>query len=135
MNKNTKYPVIVIFKEKHGDRYFIANNQEELGKICLQVLTERFDDGYWYYKPEPLGEDDKIIDIPEDLPEDVKGDIERRNGAMRNKIRSHKYAVHDYKLIEKAYQDRDPKAAYHVLQNRSAYEYEEMAIEYPMDIK
>ena len=39
---------LVRFKEKHGDRFFIATNELELYKIAAIVASERLEDGFWY---------------------------------------------------------------------------------------
>jgi len=45
-------PCVLVFKEKHGDRYFHVPNDETLFAAALHVLKERHADGYWYHKPE-----------------------------------------------------------------------------------
>lgn len=43
---------LLIFSEKHGDRYFIVSDTEHLDAACMIVLYERFTDHYggsWYY--------------------------------------------------------------------------------------
>lgn len=42
-------PSIVVFHEKHGDRYFLVNNQEDLEALAVHMVLERAGMGYWYY--------------------------------------------------------------------------------------
>jgi hypothetical protein len=46
-------PGILRFNEKHGDRYFIYHNEEELHRACQHVMKERLNDGYWYDMDDP----------------------------------------------------------------------------------
>lgn len=52
-----EYPYLLIFKEKHGERYYLVQNESEPRKIYLHVLTERFKSG-WYdwmkHEPGPM---------------------------------------------------------------------------------
>lgn len=48
------YPVIIIFEEHHCNRYFIAKDPDEIGRIALKVLAERLEDGYWYEDDEDM---------------------------------------------------------------------------------
>lgn len=41
---------IVVFREKHGDRYFDASTAELKALSFLTVLRERVEEGYWYYR-------------------------------------------------------------------------------------
>ena len=38
---------IIKFREKHSDRYFAFNSEEELKKIFLDILKERLKEGYF----------------------------------------------------------------------------------------
>lgn len=41
------FPIIVIFKEKHGDNVVLVNSKEGLDKLAIEVFNERYKDG-WY---------------------------------------------------------------------------------------
>lgn len=45
---------VMIFEEKHGERYFAANTREDRNKIALKMLKERNDLGYMYPTVEQL---------------------------------------------------------------------------------
>jgi len=50
-------PRIVVFKEKHGDRHYIIHSSDDFRKICLSLVKERNQYG-WYshleYEKEPV---------------------------------------------------------------------------------
>jgi len=41
-------PKILMFSEKYGTWYYIINSEEELHRVCVSVLKQRLDEGYWY---------------------------------------------------------------------------------------
>lgn len=43
---------VLVTKEKHGDFYYDASTDEALAKSALAILTERWNQGYWYYDPD-----------------------------------------------------------------------------------
>jgi len=38
---------IIMFREKHSNRYFTFNSEEELKEIFLKILKERLKEGYF----------------------------------------------------------------------------------------
>lgn len=63
-----KYPLIITFKEKHGDSIYLANSEAEFYGAFREVFLERYTAGYWYFaddfKDHPGGPeswDDAII--------------------------------------------------------------------------
>lgn len=77
---------ILVSKEKHGTYYYPASTTEELGKSALALLTERFNQGYWYLTPDEMYNDDSQWEknaltklVPEYNPED---DLETRQAAL-----------------------------------------------------
>lgn len=49
---------IIIFREHHGNRYFIVKNDKERDQVICQIALERIgdDDGFCYYDNETRGE-------------------------------------------------------------------------------
>ena len=42
---------ILIFREKHGNRYFVCNTPEDFCKAAMKILKERADPKFcWYYE-------------------------------------------------------------------------------------
>lgn len=39
---------IIVFKEKHGNRYFDASTDEKVQAVALKIFNERLKEGYWY---------------------------------------------------------------------------------------
>lgn len=39
---------LLIFREKHGDRYFSYSTEEEKWLVSCQVAKERLEEGWWY---------------------------------------------------------------------------------------
>jgi hypothetical protein len=64
-------PKLLVFKEKHGERYFYIPDDKTLFAAALKVLTQRHGDGYWFYAPEkPLALDftaEQVAALPENL--------------------------------------------------------------------
>jgi hypothetical protein len=87
---------IIIFKEKHSDRYYIAETPEQKAKAFLKVLRERNAQGYWYHEPtEPvvtLSDYDRAFTELSDeevanLPEAIKAEaVQSRSRATRRQI-------------------------------------------------
>lgn len=48
---------IMIFKEKHAERYFVVNSKEDQHKVALKILRERYNEGYWYPTVEYIEKD------------------------------------------------------------------------------
>ena len=42
---------VMVLREKHGDRYFVVDNDEELHQTALAVVRQRLKEG-WYYEPD-----------------------------------------------------------------------------------
>lgn len=51
-----KYPQLLIFYEKHANRYILVNSEKELFTACYRILKERKKDGYWYDDDQRLKE-------------------------------------------------------------------------------
>lgn len=39
---------VLVLREKHGDAYFDVPDSTALDDASLKILTERFNQGYWY---------------------------------------------------------------------------------------
>lgn len=48
---------ILIFKEKHANRYFLINSRGDRAKACHKILLEREAEGYWYPSLKSVEED------------------------------------------------------------------------------
>lgn len=46
-SQNEFSPQLAIFKEKHGDRYYLIYKAEDFQKVCLKLIKERNEYGYY----------------------------------------------------------------------------------------
>jgi len=47
---------IIVAHEKHGESYWPASTPEEKAASALAILTERWNQGYWYHDPDEISE-------------------------------------------------------------------------------
>lgn len=89
---NAAVKKIVVFKEKHGERYFNATDPIELNKVFLEIMRERMQLG-WYYKPdvdypiewtEAMALQEEALDA---LPESLKSQVHRLRKAYKARER------------------------------------------------
>lgn len=73
---------ILIFKEKHGNRYFDASTVEAIDKACKKILRERLNEGW--YEPYNPGKNIKTLDeaIIAQLPAEYQ-EVEREKIANK----------------------------------------------------
>lgn len=64
---------LLIIEEKWGDTYYHISTKEDLNKVALEILTERYNQGYWY-------EDD------EDIYPNIEKAVAEKNGALAWRI-------------------------------------------------
>ena len=56
-----KYPILIVFYEKHEDRYFMVTSEKDLMSVMLKICTERVAEG-WY----------RIEDVPDTFEEYIE---------------------------------------------------------------
>lgn len=123
---------IIIFSEKHGDRYFSAKTIEDIGAVCLKVARERIKDGYWYDTTPYYGKSPEVTQEEIDALPD---------GALKNRLQKEIELYNDRKNREDRKFDRlrklvsavkegDEKAARMLIDERKDYEYEGYEIVY-----
>lgn len=121
---------VLVTKEKHGDYYYHCPTQEALYVAALQILTERFNEGYWYPKPEePVPVDDETEKTVLLIPDEVirkRALAEVRITKRRNQecIK----ALQDYQSIEHAVKEKNGREAWACLQDSRDYEYEGLSL-------
>jgi hypothetical protein len=119
---------IIVFKEKHGDRYFRFDTLAAVQATALSVLKDRVDVGY-IYKPNPV---DPIGFTEEDIknyPDALKVEAYTK---FRNYVRQKEWfdiVNEDYNLSKYALFNNDGKVAWNVIRNRQDYEYESYYLE------
>jgi len=118
-------PQVLVFNEKHGERYFHVPNDETLFAVALHVLTERNAEGYWYYKPEPK-EKPEAPDVTEEqiatLPKSLQPAAAQKLREYKRALRDYQDSVEDYESIEKALRDKDGRVAWECIRDRGDHE-------------
>lgn len=104
---------IVIFKEKHCERYFDASTDEARLKAFYSILKERFNEGYWYHKPESVEKemsrylndgDDQYLEITDEvlvtLPQAIQDKVATIRGRKARLEQRYKQDMKLYQMIE-----------------------------------
>jgi hypothetical protein len=150
---------IIVCQEKHGTRYYDASSDEEWAKSALKILSDRLDDGYWYYDPRaeshPFSLDlrkkrDELLAITDEqidaIPSEEARDLLRaKREQARAELREEADEIEEYERIRAVVEaqdesfvtvgrSREPKA-WRLLEARSGHEYEsvELADLKPLD--
>ena len=124
------YPQLVVFKEKHGDNYYLLASAEAELKMYLDVLTSRFKEN-WYswmkdYKPygkAPLYTKDDISKMP-DIMVDEKKKLLLELIKWEKAEKEASLIRREYASMEKAVETKDGKLAHELISNNSDGEYE-----------
>jgi hypothetical protein len=125
-------PMLLIFKEKHGDRYFHVPNDKTLFRVALYVLTERYKQGYWYPKPsdqdKPTPPDINEAGIAK-LPQSLQGTAKKNLQEYKRALAEYTDLVSEYEGIKKTVDTENGRAAWILLRNRRDAEYEGFDLE------
>lgn len=102
---------VMIFKEKHYDRYFVINDEVDKAKVALKILRERDAEGYWYPSVETSQRekedainsvnkkydqnlialtDDEVANLPESLRIVAEQERDKYKASLRNVEKSYK---------------------------------------------
>lgn len=125
---------LVIFCEKHGRRYFIANNLQELREIALKIFTERRKEKFWYdfsqlkEKRTEILSEDQIKALP---TEKLRKTAREENEANVRDERYFKELERQKKMYDIILEKKDPVVALRFIEDRSSknYEYEKFEVE------
>ena len=123
---------IVIFHEKHGDRYFVSNSQKDLEAVALKVVLERDGEGYWYYFDSEKSTEPKVS----------KADGLKLGGRLKEasvlewidyerNLREYNYEQKDKETLQKIKTEKNGELALKFLRSRRDAEYEGFDIEEP----
>jgi hypothetical protein len=121
----------LIFREKHGNRYFNAGSVEEAGKVCLKVLKERH--GSWWENDEecevfiPSLTRDQVIELPDGRVKDAAVTEWKEWEKVSKLGQVHKLFCD---ACSAALKNKDGEAAIELLFSRRDYEYENVEITY-----
>jgi hypothetical protein len=150
---------IIVAEEKHGTYYYDASTPEAWAWSSLKILTNRFNEGYWYYDPlnqpdqhefsvkrrqerdELLAMTDEQIDaIPSD---EVRVDVRKKIKRAKADYESDRSQSEQYERIKAVVEaqddslvtvgrgqfERQEPKAWRLLDERSDHEYERVTIE------
>lgn len=122
---------IIIFKEKHGNRYFDASTEKLRNAACLEIIKERFDE-FWYdydnEKPSAKNvlTEDQIAQLP---TENLKIQETRKRKDYLSELRQYNEEVSFHEKVRLAIELNDGQSAYYLLLQREGGEYEGFDIE------
>jgi len=121
---------ILVLEEKHGTRHFDASTDKLLAQAALSVLKARFDEGGWYYAPgvAPTKPDFAEADI-EKMPASMQAAAKETFKQYRRSLNAWQQETDDYNRIKRAIDTNNGWLAWHILRDRSSYEYERAELE------
>jgi hypothetical protein len=137
LNKDSKYePIlgvdyqehqwnrIIIFKEKHGDRHFIAQTRSDMEKIALKIVLEREDEGWYDFEYEepvlPKIALEKADEYGATLAEAIKAEWKSYEYSQKQCAQSKKLA----EALKKIVKEKDGDVAIRFLNEMKGGEYE-----------
>lgn len=125
---------VVVFKEKHGDRYFVVNSPDALYRVSLEVLKERYNNEWynWMKDHKPYEGTNTVrptytLAEVNALPESMSNEKEKMTKEINKWAKEDKEAAEireTFTSIEKAISEKDGQAAYSILSELKDGEYE-----------
>jgi len=116
---------ILVFKEKHGERYFLVPTVEALQKAALKVALERNEEGYWYDFDEEAPVEPKIkLEDAGKFGDNIASAVSREWRDYEYKVRSYKQSLCLKNMLDKIVKEKDGATALTLLQEMSEGEYE-----------
>lgn len=121
---------VLVLKEKHSDRYFVVDNDEELFAAAVMVLRGRLKAGCFYYDPgePPPGPDFSQADadkLPASLREAAMSQFRRHE----EKLRVHANEKQEWDDINLVCASADGRAAWRILRAQADHEYQGVYLE------
>lgn len=123
-------PSLLVCHEKHGEVYFVVQNDEDIFRVALSIVRGRLRSGDWYCEPEgkPSKPDFTAEDI-EKLPASLRKEAIRTLTGYQQALQSWEQDNESYTLIGRAVETQDGRAAWRVLRDYSDGEYQRVSIE------
>jgi hypothetical protein len=134
MAREPRYPYLLVFNEKHGDRYYHITSREDYIAALRKIFEERLNAGYWYADmvPTVLEELPQPVDIStlsNDVVDLIGMDIEKKNIGLRSDLLRAKAHNAFCQLFDEA-ADGNDESLVSFMQTRSDYQYEEFRQEH-----
>jgi hypothetical protein len=119
---------VVVFKEKHGERYFLIRNQEDFAAAALTLIKDRHDQGWFRYlegKPErPIPPKTSLEDAEAGkFDPQICKEVKELWRQYANALKQNEIEDEERVLIAKALKG-DAVAAVRYICSRQKYEYE-----------
>lgn len=85
---------VIIFREKYGERYFDASDNQKLARACAVILKQRVEEGYWYHREYdgefPLNSEEQKLAAFTDaqveaLPEPFLSETKKKRAAIQKR--------------------------------------------------
>ena len=125
-----KYPRVLVFREKYGNRYFLIKSKEDFEKAALKVVKDRINYGF-IYEPEALDTSNLVSEetlnkLIETVPKDssLYKDIKKNISKQKQDMEINKEELAQYNRAKLAVDSNSGKIALGVIRERSDYEYE-----------
>ena len=116
---------IIIFTEKHSNRYFYASTPEDLCKIAIKIFKERVEEDYWYkFETETPTEPEITEEDANSLRSSLKNIVLQEWRNYRHALRYYEETVKDKKLYDAALKDESGTIVLKFLKSRRNCEYE-----------
>lgn len=138
---------VIVCHEKHGERYYDASTTETLAASALQILTDRWEEGYWYNDPREYYTEEKMRTYtPEEIEalpsNELKVRAEQQNRRAKDNQRQFDRDLAFYEQVQRVVEqqdlstrtvgrgryEREVPIAWDLLQERSDYEYERVEL-------
>ena len=127
---NRTYPQLVVFKEKHGDNFYLVDSKESEEKMFLDVLTDRLNTGWysWMKEHKPYGKEpsysrEDVEKMPDSMAKEKDSFIKEISKWEKEQKQSSLFKS-DYLQIEKSVNEKDGKLASLMIREYSEGEYE-----------
>jgi hypothetical protein len=122
-------PQLLVFHEKHGERYFYVPDDHTLFTAALKVLNERHAEDYWYFKPDKPKAPDFTKEQVEAMPESLQSGAMKRLLEYSNELREWENDSENYNNVVKAVETKDGRLAWQCLRDYSEGEYQRVSLE------
>ena len=112
---------IIVFHQKHTDRFFPANTSAEIEAACLKIVKEMAP----YYATPQIPRLDQVPQLTETWNDArAQATVAKTTLESRRKMQWYRETLDDYNLLLQAIDGNDGKAARQLIENRSNGEYE-----------
>ncbi len=129
MKKNNTVKIIV-FHEKHGDRYFSIPTQEDLEKVALKIVKERNKDEWYYFFNDKPKEPEVSLEQMNSMKEGAFKELAKSQwNDYKLLLRRLEKDIKLKELLDKVINDKDGAAALSFLKSQGDGECERFSIE------